>query len=107
MEDDIKQLSVGQALVVGECVEQPITVKIRARESKHYGTADHNTEQKEITDEKKKKLIDKIKPIFVEEDDEPAVFKPKKKKKVKEQKKEKPVKMRKRDILKSLFLKPE
>ena len=40
MESDIKQLSVGQALVVGECVEQPIVVNIRARESKHIGAVE-------------------------------------------------------------------
>jgi DNA helicase HerA-like ATPase len=35
MESEIRQLSVGHALVVGECVEQPITVDIRVRETKH------------------------------------------------------------------------
>ena len=35
MENEIKQLPVGHALVVGECVEQPITVSVRIRETKH------------------------------------------------------------------------
>jgi len=35
MENEIKQLPVGHALVVGECVEQPITVCVRIRETKH------------------------------------------------------------------------
>jgi len=35
MEAEIKQLSVGHALVVGDCVEQPITVDVRVRETKH------------------------------------------------------------------------
>ena len=38
MENEIKQLSVGHALIVGECVEQPITVDIRVRETKHMGS---------------------------------------------------------------------
>jgi len=37
MENEIKQLSVGHALIVGDCVEQPITVDIRVRETKHLG----------------------------------------------------------------------
>ncbi|MCX6695689.1 MAG: ATP-binding protein, partial [Candidatus Altiarchaeota archaeon] len=37
MENEIKQLSVGHALIVGECVEQPVTVDIRVRETKHMG----------------------------------------------------------------------
>jgi DNA helicase HerA-like ATPase len=40
LEDEIKQLSVGQAIVVGECVEQPITVNIRARETRHVGAVE-------------------------------------------------------------------
>ncbi|MDD5111090.1 MAG: ATP-binding protein [Candidatus Altiarchaeota archaeon] len=35
MENEIKQLPVGHALVVGECVEQPVTVCVRIRETKH------------------------------------------------------------------------
>lgn len=35
MENEIKQLPVGHALVVGECVEQPITVVVRIRETRH------------------------------------------------------------------------
>jgi DNA helicase HerA-like ATPase len=66
MEDDIKQLSIGQALVVGECVEQPITVNIRSRESKHYAAV----ETKEKAEIPKKSMIDKIKPVFVRDEDE-------------------------------------
>jgi uncharacterized protein len=40
LEDEIKQLSVGQAIVVGECVEQPITVNVRARETRHVGAVE-------------------------------------------------------------------
>ncbi|MFH1835974.1 MAG: ATP-binding protein [Methanobacteriota archaeon] len=36
MEKEIRQLSVGHALIVGESVEQPITVDIRVRETKHH-----------------------------------------------------------------------
>jgi len=35
MEGEIRQLPIGHALVVGDCVEQPITVEIRVRETKH------------------------------------------------------------------------
>lgn len=35
MEAEIKQLPVGHALIVGDCVEQPIAVDIRARETLH------------------------------------------------------------------------
>lgn len=38
MEQEIRQLSVGHGLIVGECVEQPITVDIRARETKHLSS---------------------------------------------------------------------
>jgi DNA helicase HerA-like ATPase len=37
MEDEIKELRVGYAMVVGDCVEQPIVVDIRTRETKHGG----------------------------------------------------------------------
>ncbi|MFH1403770.1 MAG: ATP-binding protein [Candidatus Altiarchaeota archaeon] len=37
MEDEIKELRVGYAMVVGDCVEQPIIVDVRARETKHGG----------------------------------------------------------------------
>ncbi len=38
MEEDIKQLPTGHALVVGGCVEQPITVEVRIRETLHGGS---------------------------------------------------------------------
>ena len=62
MESDIKQLSVGQALVVGECVEQPIVVNIRARESKHIGAVE--AKGKNVEAEKKPMPAGKVKPIF-------------------------------------------
>lgn len=40
LEEEIKQLVVGQAIVVGEAVEQPITVNIRARETRHVGAVE-------------------------------------------------------------------
>jgi len=64
MESDIKQLSVGQALVVGECVEQPIVVNIRARESKHIGAVE--AKGKNVEAEKKPMPAGKVKPIFEE-----------------------------------------
>jgi len=92
MEDDIKQLSIGQALVVGECVEQPITANIRARESKHYSAV----ETKKREEIHKKSIIEKIKPVFIEEE------------LVKGKKKIKPPKKKtKIDKLKSIFLKDE
>ncbi|MBN2250590.1 MAG: ATP-binding protein [Candidatus Altiarchaeota archaeon] len=66
MENDIKQLSVGQALVVGECVEQPITVNIRARESRHIGAAEAKGKKPEQP-VKKPSSIEKIKPLFVKD----------------------------------------
>lgn len=63
MENDIKQLSVGQALVVGECVEYPITVNIRARESRHASAVEVKSRSVEIS--KKSTVIEKIKPVFV------------------------------------------
>ncbi len=116
MEEDIKQLSVGQALVVGECVEQPITVNIRARESKQYDAAQAEIKKKKKPE--KKGLVDKIKPVFLMDDCEKeekvrnkkpdkVTHKSKKpKSKDKENKKNKK-KRSKRDILKSLFLKDE
>ena len=62
MEDDIRQLSIGQALVVGECVEQPITVNIRTRETKHLGAI----EAKGKGREPEKKSPVKIMPLFDE-----------------------------------------
>ena len=72
MENDIRELSVGQALVVGECVEQPIIVNIRVRESKH-GSAMIETEDedaKEKEKEKDKTIIGKIKPVFLKDEEE-------------------------------------
>jgi len=94
MEDDIKELSIGQALIVGECVEQPITVNIRARESKHYSAVE--TEKR--VEIRKKSIIEKIKPIFIEK--EPA----KEKEKIKPPEEKKKTKI---DRLKSIFLKDE
>jgi len=81
MENDIKQLSVGQALVVGECVEQPITVNIRARESRHGGPPEKDEEPIEV----KSGIMEKIKPVFIREDQTTTVIKkkPKRKKKTK------------------------
>ena len=78
MENDIKNLSIGQALVMGECVEQPITVNVRVRESLH-GIAQ---EREEI--EKPKSMIEKIRPIFIEEEKEKIKKKPAKKKSISE-----------------------
>ncbi|MEM2918678.1 MAG: ATP-binding protein [Candidatus Altiarchaeota archaeon] len=63
MENDIKDLAIGQALIVGECVEQPIVVNIRVRETKHIAKA--LTE--EIKKEKQNSLVAKIKPIFLKD----------------------------------------
>ncbi|MBU4201826.1 MAG: ATP-binding protein, partial [Candidatus Altiarchaeota archaeon] len=68
MENDIKQLSVGQALVVGECVEQPITINIRARETRHGGPRDGEAKPRPET---KPSIVDKIKPVFIREDEPP------------------------------------
>lgn len=64
MENDIKQLSIGQALVMGECVEQPIIVSIRSRETLH------GIDQERKVVEKPKSIIEKIKPVFIEEEGE-------------------------------------
>lgn len=74
MENDIQALSVGQALVVGECVEQPITVDIRTRESKHTGL-----KEEPETEIKKPGIVERIKPVFIEETVKPRMQKPKKK----------------------------
>jgi DNA helicase HerA-like ATPase len=55
MEQEIKQLSVGHALIVGECVEQPITVDIRVRETKHFTS--HNRIRKEVEEEALKEEV--------------------------------------------------
>ena len=64
MESDIRQLSVGQAMVVGESVEQPITVNIRARETKHITAVEAKGK---VSEGAKRQMLDKIKPMFVEE----------------------------------------
>jgi DNA helicase HerA-like ATPase len=99
MEGDIKQLSTGQALVVGECVELPITVNIRARESKHYSAVE--TEKKEDVPERS--IIEKIKPVFIKEDTKEGVReKPRAEEKKPDQKKKTKIQR-----LKSIFLKDE
>ncbi len=83
MENDIKQLSVGQALVVGECVEQPITINIRARETRHGGSRGKEAKPRPET---KPGIVEKIKPVFIKEDEQPTPItkeQPKKKKKTK------------------------
>jgi len=97
MEADIQQLSVGQALVVGECVEQPITVNVRARESKHYGAASSQPAEEKKETKEKKNIVDRIKPVFVKDDDEDKPAAP-----------QQPAKEKKKSHLsrlKSLFLK--
>lgn len=59
MESEIKQLPVGHALVVGECVEQPITVDVRVRETKHVGTTPPIMPREEEEPIKKKKVLEK------------------------------------------------
>ncbi|HDN83439.1 MAG TPA: ATP-binding protein [Candidatus Altiarchaeales archaeon] len=97
MEEEIKQLSVGQALVVGECVEQPIIVNVRARETKHMAITPLKRESKEEVKEEES-ILEKIKPIFLKETDDEIVEK-------------KPLKEEKRktlfDRIKYLFLKEE
>ncbi|MFH0860163.1 MAG: ATP-binding protein [Candidatus Altiarchaeota archaeon] len=62
MEAEIKQLSIGHALVVGECVEQPITVDIRVRETKHFSsTPPLKVEEKVDEGEKKVEKLPKPK----------------------------------------------
>lgn len=78
MENLIRELSIGQALVVGEPVEQPIIVNIRSRESKHAGVS--GTEEGEEI-RKKEGVIEKIKPVFIKDDEYPRtrIMKDKKK----------------------------
>ena len=64
MENDIRQLSVGQALLVGESVEHPITVNIRARETKHISAVEAKGKN---SDEDKKPSFEKLKPFLVKE----------------------------------------
>jgi len=66
MENDIKELSVGQALVVGESVEHPIIVNVRVRESKHGVNKEKETVEKEIK-KREFSITDKIKPIFIKD----------------------------------------
>ena len=47
MEGEIRELPVGHAMVVGECVEQPISVVVRARETKHGTSLTHDWGKKE------------------------------------------------------------
>ncbi|MFH1126187.1 MAG: ATP-binding protein [Candidatus Altiarchaeota archaeon] len=54
MENEIKQLPVGHALVVGDCVEQPITVAVRIRETKHGRALKLKEEEAEESGEKPK-----------------------------------------------------
>lgn len=66
MENEIKQLSIGQALIVGECVEQPITVNIRARETRHVSAVGAKGKGVEIPKiSRKSRVIEKIRPVFV------------------------------------------
>jgi DNA helicase HerA-like ATPase len=78
MENEIKQLPVGHALVVGECVEQPITVAVRIRETKHGRASKPAEEEEEVielerrkpkktrkTKPKKKGWLDKIVEFFI------------------------------------------
>ncbi|HEX54735.1 MAG: hypothetical protein DRO90_01150 [Candidatus Altiarchaeales archaeon] len=67
MENIIKELSVGQALVVGEPVEQPIVVNIRARETKH-GVLGREINSE--LGEKRQGVIEKIKPVFIKDERE-------------------------------------
>lgn len=75
METEIKQLSIGHALIVGECVEQPITVDIRVRETKHVTSTpplktDDEPEKTGKIAEKEEKVVKKgfwnnIKTLFL------------------------------------------
>ena len=66
MENEIRQLSVGHALIVGECVEQPITVDVRARETKHLTSHIRVKAPEEEDGEVEEPEVDEV----VEEDDE-------------------------------------
>ncbi|OYT27540.1 MAG: ATPase [Candidatus Altiarchaeales archaeon ex4484_96] len=103
METDIKQLSVGQALLVGECVEQPITVNIRARETRHKSSVKVKDKTTPPIEEKKG-LRDKIKPIFIKDESHDKINLREIEKTLKKKaKKEKTTK----DKLVSIFLKDE
>lgn len=80
MENEIKQLPVGHALVVGDCVEQPITVSVRIRETKH-GRAlrpkeiDEQYEKekpkaKKASKKKEKNLLQMVKDFFIKSEGE-------------------------------------
>ncbi|ODS39129.1 MAG: hypothetical protein A7316_00565 [Candidatus Altiarchaeales archaeon WOR_SM1_86-2] len=94
LEEDIRQLTIGRALVVGECVEQPIVVDVRVRKTmpidmiKGGMVRESEVGKEEVAEEtemdetrevirvtgeekvkkKKKGLWDKIKPMFIEEE---------------------------------------
>ncbi|MFH1788277.1 MAG: ATP-binding protein, partial [Candidatus Altiarchaeota archaeon] len=71
MEQEIRQLSVGHALIVGECVEQPITVDIRARETKHLTThirvkAPEEEEEEVPVEEAPEPVVEEVDEDFLE-----------------------------------------
>jgi hypothetical protein len=76
MENDIKELGIGQALVVGECVEHPVVVNIRVRESKDGKSKEKvgEGEDEEKLRMKKRRIIKeltaikKIKPLFLKDE---------------------------------------
>ncbi|MFC2163252.1 ATP-binding protein [Candidatus Altiarchaeota archaeon] len=62
MEDEIKDLRVGHSMVVGDCVEQPIVVDVRTRETMHGGKYvpkphEELMEGRKINNNNKKKTI--------------------------------------------------
>lgn len=69
MEEEIQQLNVGHALVVGESINQPITVDVRVRETKHGAKPLYDDEgkiqQPEIDEQalkkRKKRAVRKLK----------------------------------------------
>jgi len=77
MEEEIRQLPVGHALIVGP-VEQPITVTVRTRETKHESiytriTKEETDKKKSIKREKKgkkKTMLQTVKSIFLKDVDE-------------------------------------
>ncbi|ODS42755.1 MAG: hypothetical protein MSIBF_05530 [Candidatus Altiarchaeales archaeon IMC4] len=72
MENDIRQLPVGHALIVG-CAEQPVTVDIRVRETMHAGKPPaEDAEEEKPAKKKGKSLCERIKPIFISDEPAPA-----------------------------------
>lgn len=57
LEEEIKNLQPGVALIVGEVVEQPIIVRVRVKKSQHGGAAVEILKEKQI----KKSFLDRIK----------------------------------------------